>query len=124
MTENVPAREKKSLSLQVTQAEMQVLRRRQRIGECASALDRSVRKRLTSPIALLLAAGVGFAAGLFSGRPETAPDDEAPARTLGRKLLAGALRLFAVARALFSAFPASAMNLFSSSASPGQDQLR
>ncbi|HUF21428.1 MAG TPA: hypothetical protein VMP00_11850 [Burkholderiales bacterium] len=123
MTENAPEpRGTGSLTVQVMQAEMQLLRRRQRIGECASALGRRVRRRLTSPVALLLAAGVGFAAGFFGRRPVAAPGNEAPTRAFRNRLFAGALHLFGVARALFSAFPASAMNLFARSASPGPDQ--
>jgi hypothetical protein len=111
-----------SLTVQVMQAEMQVLRRRQRIGECASAFDRSVRRRLTSPVALLLAAGVGFIAGLFGRRPVAPPGNAAPPRAFRNRLFAGALQLFGVARALFSAFPASARNLFARFAPPHPDQ--
>lgn len=111
-----------SLTARVMQAEMQLLRRRQRIGECASALGHAVRSQLTSPVALLLAAGVGFIAGFFGRRPVAAPGNEAPARAFRDRLFAWALQLFGVARALFSAFPASAMKLFARFAPSGPDQ--
>lgn len=57
-----------SLMAQITDTERKILDQRRSVRLHASMLDRNIRKRLTSPAMLLLAAGVGFIAGKLTKR--------------------------------------------------------
>ena len=93
-----------SLAVQVTQAELQVLHGRQLLALRASMFSRNIRCRLTSPATLLLAAGVGFAAGLFTSRPTAAPDKNKHPRGANNKLFERVLKAIAFARTLSTTF--------------------
>lgn len=60
-----------SLGDQIDHLEHLVIERQQRVRGQAKALAQDVRDRLTSPASLLTAAGVGFTAGIISGRFKT-----------------------------------------------------
>ena len=57
-----------SLMTQITDTERKILDQRWSVRLRASMLNRSIRRRLTSPTMLLLAAGVGFITGKLTKR--------------------------------------------------------
>ena len=97
-----------SLTVQVMQAELQVVHRRQLVGVRASMLGQSIRSRLTSPAMLLLAGGLGFAAGHFTKRHASRPSNTKRPRGSHNKLLGRVLKLIACAHVLSRAFPSAA----------------
>jgi hypothetical protein len=60
------------LTVQVTQAERRVLYRRRLVDYHASRLAQNLRRGLTSPVVLLVAGGLGFAAEHFTRRQASA----------------------------------------------------
>ena len=94
-----------SLIVQVTHAEREVLNRRRLVVVRATSLNESIHRRLTSPMMLLFAGGLGIFAEGLTRRQETAPSNPAPPRALRDKLLPGLLKLIAFTRLLGAAFP-------------------
>lgn len=66
-----------SLNKQIRDAEQQLLLRRHASAVHAAALERRLRKTLSSPLTLAAAVGVGFAAGHFNWRRQPRPGDAA-----------------------------------------------
>jgi hypothetical protein len=97
-----------SLTVQVMQAELQVLHCRRLVGVRASMLGQSIRSRLTSPAMLLLAGALGFAAGHFTKRQASRPSNTKRPRGSHNKLFGRALKLIAFARVLSRAIPLAA----------------
>jgi len=97
-----------SLSVQITQAERQVLDRRRQIGDRARLLDRAIRVKFSSIIsaALLLVGGsIGVTAGYFSKPPASAQRNNVSPRLFSlNALLDKTLRLIAFARLVHRIF--------------------
>lgn len=69
-----------SLNQRIRESERQLAGRQRSLGLRAGALRRNLRQNLGSPIALIIAAGAGFAVGQFSKRKraEAAPRSDPP----------------------------------------------
>lgn len=68
-----------SLNQRIREAEGQLAGRQKSIGFRTAALGRNLRETLSSPMAFLVAAGVGFAIGKFSKKRSAEPHaDRAP----------------------------------------------
>lgn len=66
---NIPNRNKtKSLTVQIRQAERQVLKRQRGVGIRADMVARKIRQQMTAPATLLLAGGIGFIIGELTKR--------------------------------------------------------
>jgi hypothetical protein len=89
---------RESLTRRLAHAEQQVMARRQRIAQCAGALQQNLREKIRSPMALLLAGGLGFAVERLVGA--RGPATSAPGRMSYRKLFSMATSLFMLARSL------------------------
>lgn len=71
-----------SLAEQIAATERRLLNRQQLIGLRRTLLTQHVREKVTSPVALLLASGVGFIIGdLTRGKARRGPDGEPLPRT-------------------------------------------
>ena len=103
------------------QAELRVLHDRQLLGLRASMFGRNVRRRLTSPSMLLLAAGVGLAAERFTWRPAPAPGKVKQPSVSEKKLFRKVLKVIAFARTLWTAFPSAAKDPSISTNFSGQE---
>lgn len=106
MTANIRnASKPASLTVQIRDAERQVLERQRLVSVRASTLGQNMREQLTSPAALLLACGLGFVAGeLTKHQPSQARStDNSPASY--RTYFVTALNLITWARTLFAALP-------------------
>jgi hypothetical protein len=94
------------LKTQIMRADERLRDRRCRVDASAAMLGRSVRKELTSPLALLLAGGLGFVAGDFatrgSGTAERADDSRAP----GNHFFASVLSIVTLVRSLLRSIQA------------------
>jgi hypothetical protein len=66
------ANEKVNLTVQIEQLELLVAERQQLLGRHARIFAHDIRRRLTSPTSLLVAAGIGFLAGKVSNRLQPA----------------------------------------------------
>ncbi len=62
-----------SLNAQIRNAERQVLKRRQSLGNRTTSLLENIHKQMTAPATLLLASGIGFIAGELSKCPPPRP---------------------------------------------------
>jgi len=80
------------------------------VGLRASMLGQNIRKQLTSPAMLLLAGGLGFAAGHLTKRQASMPSSTERRRGSHNTLFGRALKLIALARILSRAFPSAAMD--------------
>jgi hypothetical protein len=100
------AREPVSLDRRIREVEVRLAGRQAAIGSRSAALGRNVRESLGSPIALLAAAGAGFAIGQFSKRKRAEPHaDSAPASTRP-SILATALDALTLATTVMALLPA------------------
>jgi hypothetical protein len=90
------------LAAQIDRAELQLRHRQRQVGTHAARLRETALQRLTSPLALLLAGGVGFVAGDFAMRTPTTPAAKSDTRS---GWFAGALSLLAVIRSVVAMFP-------------------
>lgn len=99
-----------SLTVQVTQAERQVLDRRGLVSIRATMLGQNLRRQLTSPVMLLLAGSLGFVAGYFTRRQSATPGNTDRPDASHNKFFGRALKLIALARILSKAFPPAAMD--------------
>lgn len=97
-----------SLTVQVKQAELQVVQRRRLVAVRAFVLGRNIRRQWTAPAMLLLAGALGFAVGDFTKRRVSAPSSTKRSRRSRNKLFGRALKLIAFARMLSTAFPSAA----------------
>ena len=95
------------LSIQITQAERQILHRKRLIGERASMLGQSARRQLTSPTMLLVAGSIGFAVGYLPVQTASTPESAEHPRASRSKLFERALKLITLARILSKAFPSA-----------------
>lgn len=96
-----------SLTVQVMHAERQVLDRRRLVSDRASLLGQNIRRQLTSPAMLLMAGGVGFAAGFFTKRQAAAPRNTKRPPGSASTIYARALQLIVLARTVSRLFPSS-----------------
>ncbi|TCV77426.1 hypothetical protein EDE11_12951 [Methylomonas methanica] len=62
-----------SLNAQIRNAERQVLKRRQTLGNRTTSLLENIHKHMTAPATLVLASGIGFIAGELSKCPPPSP---------------------------------------------------
>ncbi len=115
-----------SLTRQVARAEQQIIARRLRISQRARALHQRVREKLSSPVSLLVAGGLGFVAerllgsrGARGSRGASGPAPSAPAQVSYRKLFTRATRLFLLARSLMMAYRAATANQAEGSGAAG-----
>ena len=83
-------------------------------------LGKSLRRQLTSPAMLLVAGGIGFAAGNFPRQPAPMADSTQRPRPVRNKLVEKALKLIALARILVKAFPSVGLHPSAQSGLPGQ----
>ena len=93
-----------SLTVQVMQAERHVLDRRRLVVERATLLGRNLRRKMTSPVTLLLAGVVGFAAGYFK-RQAPVPGNPERKRDPNKTFFAKVLKLLAFARTVARVLP-------------------
>ena len=108
MTVDVRKRDKPaSLSVRVTLAEERVLVRRQMVRTRMAVLGRTLRIRLGSPVALLWAGGLGFAAAELTRRPVRASGKVERPRARPVTLIDRVLKLMTFVRTLSSVFPAA-----------------
>ena len=106
MADNIRQRQKPaSLSVQVMHAERQVLERRRIVKVRITLLGQTIRRQLTSPVMLLWAGGLGFAAGLFSTRHASRPGNTDRPRGPRNTFFGSAMKLIALVRTLSSVFP-------------------
>jgi hypothetical protein len=105
MTANIRnASKPASLTVQIRDAERQVLERQRLVSVCASTLGQNMREQLTSPAALLSACGLGFVAGeLTKHQPQARGTDNSPASY--STYFATALNLITWAHTLLAALP-------------------
>ncbi len=97
-----------SLAVLIIQAETEVMIHRRRVAAHVSTIGKELRTQLTSPAMLLVAGGLGFAAGIFT-RPRAAkPDIETPPGASPSRPFAKLLSLLGVVRTLANILPSSA----------------
>ena len=121
MAANMRQRHKNTLlSIQITQAERQVLHRRQLVGVRTSKFGQNLRRRLASPAVLLLAGSIGFATGHLPTQPASRPETTQRPRAARSKFFEQALKLIAFARILTKVFPSADMDPSAQSGLPGQ----
>lgn len=91
-----------SLTQQIRVVEQRLLRRRAasrlRLARCTSQL----RESITSPLALLLAAAIGFALGPSTGSRSAASSAKASRRVSGLRLLPAAVSMLSMAGSMMS----------------------
>ena len=105
MAVNIRQRQKPaSLSVQVMHAERQVLERRRIVKFRIIGLGRTIHRQLTSPVMLLWAGGLGFAAGLFPTRHASKPGNTDRPRGPHNTFFGSAMKLIALVRTLSSVF--------------------
>ena len=108
MTVDIRRRDKPaSLSARVTLAEQRLLARRQMVSTRIALLGQTLRSQMSSPVALLWAGGLGFAAAEFTRRPIRASGNAERPRAPPTKLIDRVLKLIAFVRTLSSVFPAA-----------------
>ena len=95
-----------SLNQRIREAERQLAGRQRSIGFRAAALGRSVRENLSSPIALLVAAGVGFAIGQFSKRKSAEPHAGTDPPSARPSIFATLMDAFTLASTVMAMLPA------------------
>lgn len=94
-----------TLAVKALHAEAQVLSNRRRARVHAALLGQKLRTELTSPSALLLAAGLGFVTEGLTRRRSSVPDSTDPPAITGSGPFAKALKLVAFLASLMKAFP-------------------
>ena len=110
MASNIRQRSKPApLTVQVTQAERRVLYHRRMVGVRASGLGQNLRRQLTSPIMLLVAAGLGFVAGHSKKRQASTQPGNAE-RPSGNGLIGTAWKLISLSATLLRREPAAAID--------------
>jgi hypothetical protein len=111
MAVNIRQRHKgASLIVQIMHAGQQVLDRRRLISVRATMLGQNVRRSSTSPAMLLLAGGLGFAAGHFTKRQASTPSNTERPRGSHNKIFGRVLKLIALARTLSRASLSAVMD--------------
>jgi hypothetical protein len=95
-----------SLDERIRQTERQLAGRQSSIGVRAAALGRSVRENLSSPIALLVAAGAGFAIGQYSKRKKAEPTAESEPSSVRPSIFATLMDAITLATTVLAMFPA------------------
>jgi hypothetical protein len=93
------------LSVQVTHAEREVLEQKRLVVARATSLHQSLRERLTSPMTLLFAGGLGIFAEALIRRQMPAPSNVGPPAAARDKLFPRLLKVLAFARLLGAVFP-------------------
>ncbi|MEO8674093.1 MAG: hypothetical protein ABI569_00855 [Casimicrobiaceae bacterium] len=111
------------LKAKITGAELEILSQRADVKLRAASLDRKLRRQLTSPTALFLAAASGFIAEKFGGRRGGRPGRMAgnvkESSVSGHGFLALALKAITLVRTLRAVMPASRSR--AASHSPARD---
>jgi len=106
MTTDTQIRNKPApLSVQVTHAEREVLEQKRLVVARATSLHQSLRERLTSPMTLLFAAGLGVFAEGSIRRQMPAPNKLGPPAAARDKFFPRLLKILAIARLLGLVFP-------------------
>lgn len=97
----------RSLSVQIKNAEQQVLNRQRRIGVGTDKLVRKTRQQMTSPASLLLASGIGFILGELTKRKPASVAHGIPGkpRSVETSPLRTTLSLVTSIQTLYTALP-------------------
>jgi hypothetical protein len=109
-----------SLTVQIRDAERQLLDRRRLVRVRGTALGQNIYKQMTTPASLLLGGGVGFVTGELTPR-QTTPSrstDDSPGSY--RAFFETALNLITLLRPLFSAPPLAGVQPSTQPDAPGQ----
>ena len=91
-----------SLNLRIREVEQRLARRQTLIRAGAATLGRDIREKLSSPIALLVAVGAGFAIGQFSQCKRAEPDADTERSTTRPSIFATVMDAYILARPIMA----------------------
>lgn len=94
-----------SLDRRIRETEDRLARRRETVGFRAASLGRNLREKLSSPLAVLVAAGAGFAIGHFSRCNTAQTQADGDSGTPRQSVFATLLEAFTLASTVIAMLP-------------------